>query len=168
MTRTCVLTSAALLFFGLVISTSDAIGQGLKQKFVGTWTIVSVDTIRSDGNRTPIYGSNPKGILIFDESGHYSLQIMRADLPKFASNNRIQGTAEENKAIVHGVIAHFGKYSVNEADRTLTFHVETSSFPNWSGTDQKRPFTFTGDQLTYTDARASGGGSAEVVWKQAR
>src|SRR5438132_6041774 len=33
---------------------------------------------------------------------------------------------------------------------------------NWSGTEQKRPFTISGDQLRYTAAAASGGGSATV------
>src|SRR5207244_7465696 len=32
------------------------------------------------------------------------------DVPKFASNSRIAGTPEENKAAVHGGIATFGKY----------------------------------------------------------
>jgi hypothetical protein len=46
--------------------------------------------------------------------------------PKFASNNRATGTPEENKAVVQGLIAFFGTYSVNEADRTFTMHVEGS------------------------------------------
>lgn len=166
--NTCALATATLLFFGLAWPASDAVGQGLKQKFIGTWTIVSAETTRSDGSKAPTFGANPKGILVFDGHGRYALQIVRAALPKFASNNRMEGTAEENKAIVQGMITHFGRYSVNEADRTFTYHVETSSFPNWVGSEQRRPFTFTGDQLKYTAAAASGGGSAEVVWKRVK
>jgi hypothetical protein len=50
--------------------------------------------------------------------GHFSLVNTRADLPKFASNRRDQGTPEENKAVVQGSIAYFGTYSVNEGIRS--------------------------------------------------
>jgi Lipocalin-like domain len=103
-----------------------------------------------------------------DADGHYVLVIARADLPKVASNNRTTATPEENKAIVQGSGAHFGTVSVNAADKTITFKIETSLFPNWDGTEQKRPFTVTGDELTYTVPAASGGGIATVVWKRAK
>jgi hypothetical protein len=96
------------------------------------------------------------------------LAIARADLPKVASNNRTTATPEENKAIVQGSITHFGTISVNAADKTMTFKIETSTFPNSDGTDQKRPFTVTGDELTLTVPAASGGGTASVVWKRAK
>jgi lipocalin-like protein len=75
---------------------------------------------------------------MFDGNGRYTLMIMRSDLPKFAAKTGDQGTADENKAVLKGLIAHFGTYSINEADKTLTTRVEGSSFPNLSGVDQKR------------------------------
>ena len=68
---------------------------------------------------------------------------------------------------MQGSISHFGTYAVNEAEKSITFHVQTSTFPNWDGVDQKRPFTVSGDELKYTVPVASGGGgSAEVVLKR--
>ena len=55
----------------------------------------------------------------------------------FASNNRDAGTAEENKAVSQGTISHFGTYTVDEGGKTLSFHVEGSSFPNWEHTIQR-------------------------------
>ena len=159
-------TTMSLLL--LVPLAGDALGQTAKQQFVGSWTIVSADTVRPDGNRVPNFGPGPKGFLVFDGSGRYALQIMSASRAKFASNSRMEGTPDENKSVVQGMIAHFGKYSVNEADRTFTFQVENSSFPNWEGTAQKRPFTITAEQLKYSVAAASGGGSGEVVWKRVK
>jgi hypothetical protein len=49
--------------------------------------------------------------------------------------------------VVQGMVAHFGKYSVNEADLTLAFHVEKVLFPKWDGTDHRQLFTIIGDQL---------------------
>jgi hypothetical protein len=73
--------------------------------------------------------------------GHFSLVNTRADLPKFASNRRDQGTPEENKAVVQGSIAYFGTYSVNEGDKVITAQIEGSTFANLIGTDQKRLVT---------------------------
>jgi hypothetical protein len=166
---TFTLITLSLLFVGVALPSGDAVGQEktLKEQLVGTWTYVSVDTIRPDGSRVPMYGPNPTGLAVFDGNGRYILMTARPGQPKFASNNRMEGTPEEYKAVVQGSIAHFGRYTVNEADKTITFHVETSTFPNWNGAEQKRPFTLTGDELKWTTA-ASSGGSAEVVLKRAK
>jgi hypothetical protein len=103
-----------------------------------------------------------------DANGRYVLAIVRAGLPKVASNNRTTATPEENKAIVGGSITHFGTLSVNAEDKTITFKIETSTFPNWDGIEQKRPFTITGDELQYTVPAQSGGGTGTVVWKRAK
>jgi Lipocalin-like domain len=102
---------------------------------VGTWTLVSVEAAGMDGSKSQPYGANPVGIIIFDASGHYSNLTSRAGLPKFASNNRTQGTPKENKAIVQGSIADFGKYSVNEADKASS---TLSTAPTPTGTAPNR------------------------------
>jgi len=163
------LATLALLFLGLALPLGDAVGQQktLKEQLVGAWTYVAVDIVRADGSRVPMFGPDPQGIAIFDGNGRYALMTSRSGLPKFASNNRAEGTPEENKAVVQGSISHFGKYTVNEADKTITFHIEASTFPNWNASDQKRPFAVSGDELKWTSA-ASSGGVAEVVLKRAK
>ena len=105
-----------------------------KDAIVGSWQLLIIDGVKADGTHVPIYGPNPKGLAIFTADGRYSQQIMRDVRPKFESNNRIAGTAEENKAAVEGAISHFSKYTVNESDRTLSLQIEGSSFPNWDNT----------------------------------
>ncbi len=139
----------------------------LREQIVGTWTYVFVDVVRPDGTRQPMYGPHPRGIAVFDAAGHYMLLTARAELAKFAVNNRLEGTADENRAVVHGSIAHFGRYEVDDAARTITFHIETSTFPNWNGTDQRRPASISGDTLTWMTPGSSGG-TAEVVLQRAR
>ena len=153
----------ALLFLTLGALLGDAAAQDAKS-LVGTWTIVASDTIDAAGKRTPTFGPNPRGSLIFAANGRYSLTLARTTLPKFASNNRTSGTPEENQAIVVGSLSHFGKYTAD--GKAFTFNVETSTFPNWDGTTQQRPYTVTGDELRYSTAAASGGGRAELIWKR--
>ena len=160
------LIAASLLFAGVAVPAGNAAAQSVKS-VAGTYTLVSAVTER-DGKKSDTFGPGAKGSLIVDSGGRYMIMINRASLPKFASNNREQGTAEENKAVVGGVIAHFGKITVNDADKSFAFNIENSTFPNWNGTVQKRPFTTTGDELKYSVAAASGGGTAVVVWKRAK
>jgi hypothetical protein len=52
----------------------------------------------------------------------------------------------------------------------LMLHVEGCSFPNWTGTDQKRSnVSVTGDELKYTNPAPSVGTTpAVLVWKRAK
>ena len=170
MNRRNILSISMMTALGLVILSDGAIAQqkSLKEQIVGTWMLVSSDTVQPNGTRTPTFGPNPKGIAIFDAGGRYAFAFTNSSLPKFAGNNRLNATAEENKAVVQGSLAHFGTYTVNEADRSFALRIESSSFPNWAGTEQKRPFTIVGDDLKWTTPNASGGGSAELVWKRTK
>lgn len=163
-------STMAMVVVGVALLVGEGVSQEktLQDQIAGTWMYVSVDTVRPDGSRSPMFGSNPQGMASFDGNGRYVLLTARPDLPKFASNNRMQGTPEEYKAVAQGAIAHFGRYTVNESEKTITFHIETSTFPNWNGIEQKRPFTINGDELKWTTPAASGGGSGEVVLRRAK
>jgi hypothetical protein len=152
---------------------SVAIGQDkpklTKETLQGAWTFTSVTLERADGTKVEPWGPKPNGSAIFTPDGRYMIVVSRADLPKFASKDRMKGTPEENQAIVQGVLAHFGRYSVNEADGTFTMHVEGSSFPNDVGTDQKRIATsLTSDELTFTNPSPTTGSKASVTWRRAK
>jgi hypothetical protein len=141
--------------------------QSLKQQLVGAWTFVSSTTKLPDGS--PAWGANPKGLLIFTENGSYSSTIVRSNLPKFSSRDRAKGTPEENQAVVHGSIATFGTYAVDDAKKTFTVRFEGSTYPNNVGTEQTRPFTISGEELKITNPSASIGGTpSELVYKRAK
>jgi hypothetical protein len=146
-----------------------AMPQPATDQFKGTWTLVSIRYVSPDGSVIEPFGPNAKGMLVFD-GRRFATQVMAASLPKFSSDNRMIGTPQEYEAISHGVVAYFGTYTVNQADRIVTLHIERSSFPNWEGTDQERKFEFVGDELRYTAAHstANPAEAAELVWKKAR
>jgi len=138
----------------------------LTQQLQGSWTMAS-NVLDQDGKKSEPFGPGAKGTVIFTNNGHYAVIITRADLPKFASNTRTTGTAEENKAVVQGSIAYFGTYTANEADKTLVMHAEGSTFPNWAGTDQKRTIELSADELKFINKNPSmGPGTVTVTWKR--
>ncbi len=163
--NTLTMATVALLCLGVALP-SAAVAQTSKD-LVGNWTLVSSDTVSPGGSRTPTLGTNPRGNLIFTSDGRFIWLFLSADLPKFASNSRATGTTEENAAVVRGSISAFGTYSV--AGKDLVFRIEQSTFPNWTGTEQKRTITtITGDELKWTNPAASTGGVAELVFKRAK
>jgi hypothetical protein len=135
----------------------------------GVWTLVSADDVRPDGARHPQFGSKPVGLLVFLPNGVYSLHIAATGQAKFASGNRATATPEEYKAAVVGNFSHWGKWSLDEADHTLIFHVENGMFPNWTDTAQKRRIELSGDELKYLVPNPEAAGANPVIaWKRAK
>jgi hypothetical protein len=159
------LTMSALLLAPL---TSDAVAQQklLKEQLVGDWTLVSVVNTRPDGTKFDPFDGKAKGMLFFASAGQFSWQVIRSDIPKFASNNRLQGTADEFKAVAQGINSYFGLYSLDDSGKTLTQNVKISSFANFNNTDRKWTITLTGDELTLASQVAASGGANELKWKR--
>jgi len=166
--RTNIAAALAALFLVAFLLANDIGAQQktLKEQLVGTWTFVGSTGKNPDGS--PIWGANPKGLLIFTDNGRYSTHIVRADVPKFAAKNRLQGTPDENKAAVLGSIASFGTFTVNEANKSFTVRFEGSSYPNNTETEQIRPFTITGEELKVINPASSAGGQTELTYKRAK
>ena len=76
---------------------SGAAAQTAKD-MMGTWSLVSDVNTSADGRKVEPFGPSPRGIAIFDNDGHFAIVVARPDLPKFASDNRMQGKPEENRA----------------------------------------------------------------------
>jgi hypothetical protein len=157
-----------LIIIFCVMSSLFASAQKKETKRTGTYALVAVDNILADGSRVHLYGDAPQGLLIFDGQGNYALQIFSQGRQKFAANDKSKGTDEENRAAVKGSNAHFGTYTIDDANGTITFNIQHASFPNWEGTQQKRPFTLIGNVFKYTVPAPTTGGAVtgEVVWRK--
>ncbi len=146
----------ALTAFAMgIVLVGDAFAQQktLKEQLVGTWTLVS---------------ATQKGIIIYDANGRYAQIQLNPNRPKFKGSTRLDGTPEENKAVVQATVAQFGTWSVNEADKTITHHIEFHIFPNYDGTESKRSITLTGDEMKQSVPTTSLGRSSENLWRRAK
>jgi hypothetical protein len=131
-------------------------GKTLREQLAGTWEFIIAEIVTADGKKTFPFGERPKGMLIFTAGGHFSQVHVSGDLPRIASKSRLAGTPEQNTAIVHGSLALFGTYSVDEAKNTLTFHNVASTFPNQQGTSQTRTIDrLTADEFVNTNPASS-------------
>jgi hypothetical protein len=143
--------------------------KSFKEKLVGTWELIRCEVIAPDGTKSPlVIGTNPAGQYIFTDDGHFSFQAV-AEFSKFASNDRMKTTPEENRAVVEGSIAYYGTYTVSETAETIALHIERSSFPNQNGTDGTRIITaLSANEMQYVNPGRRGGGSIICAYKRAK
>lgn len=85
-----------------------------REKLIGAWHLVSITAPGPDGKTMIV--SHPLGMLIYTADGHMSVQLM---YPKSAG-------AVSNEYVLNGYEASFGSYEVNEANHTVTHHVQGS------------------------------------------
>lgn len=139
------LLTGAPLLVGLVLMSSASAATSLKQQLVGHWQLVSVAL----GDRTP-YGAAPQGSMFLDAQGHLSVIVIS------------DGGARN--------ISYFGTYTVDDAAKLMTIHVEGSSggSGNTSGRSFKRLLQLQGNELVMTnEAPANAPGVIKQTWKQA-
>lgn len=160
---------AAVAALGLVLPPTGAVAQSLREQLIGAWDLVSIIATDKAGNKSDRRGANPKGLLIFDASGRYSILTSRAELPNFKVDNVNQGTPDENKAVMTGMIANVGTWSVDEKTKTITTNVEAGSFPNLNGHTQTRVISLlTADELRYVNGASVSGTVDEATWRRAK
>jgi hypothetical protein len=150
------------------LTTRLAQQKSLKDQLVGSWTVVSFDSFDASGTKVPnMEGRDLKGLLVLADNGRMSVQLI-TDFPKLASKDRMKTTPAEDKAIAHGVLSYFGTYTVSEADKTINYIIERSSFSNQVGTPTKRVATLTGDELKLDNPGRQAGGRTVTVWRRAK
>ena len=104
------------------------------------------------------FGEHPRGYFVYDATGHVHIQIMKVPpLAPFPEENLPKGeppTAEHAVAAYQAYVAYFGTYTVDAGKSIVTHHVEGSLSPEFTDTDQPRPFKLEGDRLEISDGKA--------------
>jgi hypothetical protein len=132
----------------------------------GTWTLVAADRLLPDGARLHDYGDAPSGLMMIDSEGRYTVQIYQQGRPRFASGDKKSGSEQEFRAAVEGSSTHFGRLTIDEPSRTLTFVIESAAFSNWEGTRQERRYELKGDELSYRVPARPDGQIPLSVWRR--
>ena len=164
------LSLATIATLGLTLLPVNAIAQQktIKDQLVGAWTLTAINQTDKAGKPVQVFGANPKGTQVFDATGQWIQIIWNSDTPRFKANNRLEGTPEENAAVVRGITANFGTWSVDDASKTLTVNYVGSVFPNQAGTASKRTFTLAGDELKISNPATGSGAVSDTVWRRAK
>jgi len=130
----------------------------------GTWTLNTWRKMGDDGNWAYPFGKHPRGILIYAQDGGMAVQMVVADRPKLDTADPIGGSAEERAGAYSSCLSYFGAYEV-QADKVI-HKVDAALFPNWSDTEQARPFVFKDNELVLQVKDAEGNVTSEILWER--
>ncbi len=141
--------------------------QSLRDMLLGSWVIASETLVLPGGKKIASWGANPYGFHSFDANGNFSQMLIRSDLPKFAT--RTSGTPEENSAVAKGMIAYYGKFSIDETARTMELKITGSTFAAFNGTTSVRKIvSLTEGELRTSNTIPGSGVVAEILWRRAK
>src|SRR4051794_17390821 len=113
-TIACGIVFFVAMTVGLPASGQTTKKDSAREKLIGAWHLVHIDSPSSDGKSAS--GPQPQGMLIYTLDGHMSVQLM------------YPGSAEalSNEYVLKGYEASFGSFNVDEATHTVTHHVQGS------------------------------------------
>jgi len=172
--RRCLL---CLIAFTLVLGPLHALAQAqthvTPEKFVGAWKLISVETIRPNGEVIyPFYGKHPQGLIMYDRSGWMSVQIVSdpaATSPGSGSWEEILAAPQPDKAKAYeNYYAYCGTWTLDPAAKTVTHHIQQSLRPGERGDNAVRHFELDGDRLILTAKTHEMGEDHErkLVWER--
>ena len=131
------LVLAALLMS--LSSSAHANDAELRQKIVGTWTLVSVVyEDQATKELTPVLGEKPRGRQIATADGRWLALVT-------AENRPVPKTDEDRARALTSMIAYTGRYRVE--DGKVVTKVEAAWNEAWVGGEQTRFIRFEGDRL---------------------
>ncbi len=136
----------------------------LKDRFVGTWKLVSIEQRNAKGEVVPPAspGPPPVGFIIYDAAGYVAVAIMPSGRQKYVAP---QPTNEEARAAMTGYAAYFGTFTINEGEGAVTHHLQGSLNPAMAS-DQKRFFELSGNRLTLKPPPGPTGNQARLTWER--
>jgi hypothetical protein len=179
----CVL-KAAIAPFVLIAGVSVALAQSApperaaaakltRQAIIGAWRLDSIDYSGPNGALAdPLFGSNPQGIVIYDQSGWMSVQIVTANRPVIAKpvarTSRVATLDDAKLAAVafDTYYAYFGTWDYNADTSVIAHHIDSSLLPYETGLEYRREVVLDGVHLKLT-ARSQDTGEERrrtLVW----
>ena len=147
---------------------AEAVAQ-TPNKVVGTWRMIAA-TVEVNGRTSLPYGPAPQGRLVFTSDMHFVEFLLDPRIPRLKSNERGGGTDEENRAVMAGTLALYGRYTVDADGNFIGNTVEGSSFPNWIGqvrSTKDLTMLVEGDRMIENFQRP-GGARVTIIFERAR
>ena len=121
---------------------SDAV----EERLVGSYRLLAFENYADDGEVARPFGDDPKGFIVYTADGYMSAILMRADRPNFAAGDILGGTDAEKLEAFSSSSAYAGRWEI--VDDRIIHHLEVTTYPNWTGTDQPRQFELTDTHFT--------------------
>jgi hypothetical protein len=143
--------------------------ESIKEKIVGTWKLVSWKYTGENNEEIDFFGTNPFGILMYDNRGYMNAQLSKLGRANFRSESLTGGSLEEMRDAYLSYAAYYGTYYENSPGEIIHV-VEGSLFPNWVGHQEIRYGKIKGEYLILSTPPIKAQGKEiifNVTWKRA-
>jgi len=131
-----------------------------RSRLIGTWELVAFTEYRDDGSQFDVFGPDPKGRLVYTETGHMSVVFAGAHRTPFSG--AWAGVPDRHKAeCFDAMVAYAGRYT-DHGDRVV-HHVEVCWIPNWEVRELERFLTFLPDGRVRLRTPATRAGRSQPV-----
>lgn len=143
MLRPIVVSLPAVVALGIVLLPNSAISQpkSLKDQLVGTWLYTSVYDQYEDGKKNHTFGAAVKGQLMYGADGRFAQLLIGEPRPDLKTDEPRRPDAF--------VVAYYGTYTVNEAEKSVSYRIEGAANSLRVGANFKNALTIDGDTLKF-------------------
>jgi hypothetical protein len=162
------------MIFAMLVAASVVIGQATagsqddsdrdRSRLIGTWKLLSLERKTNQGDVSKPVGGDLIGRLMYDKAGRMSAQWMRRDRTVPPETSVLSTTPEAAREMLNGFDAYFGTFDVDESTRTVIHHVQGCVNPNVIGTDRRRVYKISGNQLILTAIENDS--TFQIVWER--
>lgn len=157
------LTFAVLMLLGTSAIEAQQPSEA-QRRFTGNWRLVSFENVDEKGARRPSPFSG--GRIMYDAHGNMAAQLTHAERKPLST----PPTDAERATAYSGFLSYYGRYTLDEAARSVTHHVEGSTNPNWPNTRLVRFYEFSadGNRLMLSVKNAEGRVTGTLTWERLR
>lgn len=138
-----------------------------EDRLVGSYRLRVFRDIADDGEVREPLGAHPVGFILYSAERWMTAVLMAADRPNFAEGDILAGTDDERSRAFATASGYAGRWSIE--DGHVVHRLEAATFPNWVGTEQRRPYEIDGHELRLYPPRLLMNGKlrrSELFWER--
>lgn len=130
------------------------------QDLIGAWTLEGSFVEAADGTRTPTWGDDARGLIMYTADGYMTAITRRGDrtLPADAS-------ADDKADAFDSYLNYAGRWTLS--GNVVTHHIEHALDPGWVGSARDRTIDHQGDRMVFSGLAGDGKSNAVIIWRRA-
>lgn len=160
----CALMLAALSVSALCAADDGHPPRVTRQDLIGAWRLIDIDVQGTAGRESdPFYGSGSRGILIYDASGWFSVQIEGSDRPAVQAPSVRPASAQSEsiarlKAVaLDSYYAYYGTWSYDESTSSVIHHAKGALYPSEDDATYSQHVEILGRRLVFVRTQTVAG-----------
>ena len=151
------LVVAVLAVSALGVAASEHSTRTTEQDLVGAWRLVDIEVEGPAGREVdPFYGNGSRGLLIYDASGWFSVQIEGSGRPAVQVPSRrpalklSESNARLSAAALDSYYAYYGTWSFDPVTSTVTHHAKGALYPGEDEATYPQHVEIVGRRMTFS------------------